>query len=194
MARTTPVLSQQERLDLVRKLIEADNVAVSIRIAGLIFLLYGIPIGRIAMLTVDDVVVNGKGMFLSLGRYPAPIPELLAPMFWAHLQGRAGQQTVNRDTRWLFPGVRAGAPRSPNTHLLKLRGMGVNIQGIRNTTLQSLVKEIDATSLARMLGYSKQTLSRHAGAAGAPMSSYVVGKNPRFAQERSRNQPAEETQ
>lgn len=49
--------------------------------------------------------------------------------------------------------------------------MGVNIQGIRNTTLQSLVKEIDATSLARMLGYSKQTLSRHARAASAPMSS-----------------------
>lgn len=185
LARTTPVLSQQERLDLVRKLIEADNVAVSIRIAGLIFLLYGIPIGRIAMLTIDDVEVTGKGMFLSLGRYPAPIPELLAPMFWAHLRARAGQQTVNRDTRWLFPGVRAGAPRSPNTHLLKLRGMGVNIQGIRNTTLQSLVKEIDATSLARMLGYSRQTLSRHAGAAGAPMSSYVVGKNPRFAEERA---------
>lgn len=63
--------------------------------------------------------------------------------------------------------------------------MGVNIQGIRNTTLQSLVKEIDATSLARMLGYSKQTLSRHARAASAPMSSYVVGKNPRFAEERT---------
>jgi hypothetical protein len=194
LARTTPVLSQQERLDLVRKLIEADNVAVSIRIAGLIFLLYGVPIGRIAMLTIDDVEVNGKGMFLSLGRYPAPIPALLAPMFWAHIQDRGGQQTVNRDTRWLFPGVRAGAPRSPNTHLLKLRGMGVNIQGIRNTTLQSLVKEIDATSLARMLGYSKQTLSRHAGAASAPMSSYVVDKNPHFAQERSHNEPAEESQ
>ncbi|MET3175966.1 UNVERIFIED_ORG: hypothetical protein ABIB52_003839 [Arthrobacter sp. UYCu721] len=49
-------------------------------------------------------------------------------------------------------------------------------------------------SLGRMLGYSKQTLSRHAGAAAAPMSSYVVGKNPRFAQERSRNEPAEEVQ
>ena len=38
-----------------------------------------------------------------------------------------------------------------------------------------------------MLGYSKQTLSRHAGAAGAPVSGYVVGKNRRFAHERSRN-------
>lgn len=146
------------------------------------------------MLTIDDVEVTVKGMFLNLGRYPAPIPELLAPMFWAHLQNRGGQQTVNRDTRWLFPGVRAGSPRSTNTHLLKLRGMGVNIQGIRNATLQSLVKEIDATSLARMLGYSKQTLSRHAGATSAPMASYVVGKNPHFTRERSRDQPAEETQ
>lgn len=80
-------------------------------------------------------------------------------------------------------------PRSPNTHLLKLRRMGVNIQGIRNATLQSLVKEIDATSLARMLGYSKQTLSRHAGAASAPMASYVVGKNPHFAEERAGTTP-----
>lgn len=67
----------------------------------------------IAMLTIDDVDVTGKGMFLSLDRYPAPIPELLAPMFWAQLQDRAGQQTVNRDTRWLFPGVRAGGPVPP---------------------------------------------------------------------------------
>ena len=114
---------------------------------------------------------------------------MLAPLFWAHLENRDGQQTVNRGTRWLFPGVRAGRPRSPNTLLLKLRGMGVQIQGARNTTLRSLVQEIDATSLARMLGYSPQTMTRHASAASATTSSYVIDKNPRFAKERPSTGP-----
>ncbi len=188
LAKTTPLLSQQERLDYVRMLIEADNIGVSIRVAGLLLLLYGMPIGKLSMLTVDDIEVNGKGMFLKVGRYPAPIPELVAPLFWAHLETRAGQQTVNHGTRWLFPGVRAGRPSSHNTLLLKLRHLGVQIQGVRNTTIRHLVQEIDATSLARMTGYSKQTMARHASAASATNSSYVVDKNPHFARERPKTQ------
>lgn len=42
----------------------------------------------------------------------------------------------------------------------------------------------DPTSLSRMLGYSKQIMSKHATAATVPWSSYVIDKNPRFANER----------
>ena len=177
IAKTRPLFTQDERLSLVRKLIEADNVNLSIRIAGLIFLLYGVPIGKISMLTIDDVTVGEQGMTLQLGAIPAPVPELLSPLFWAHYEKPGGQQTTNTQRYWLFPGVRAGRPRSPNSTLLKLRDdLGIPIQGIRNTTLQDLVSELDATSLSQLLGYRPNTIARHAALAGASMATYVASK------------------
>jgi integrase len=181
LAKTTPMLSQDQRLAHVKTLMEAENLNVSLRVAGLIFLLFGYPIGKLCMLSVDDVDIRPTGVTIKLGTHPAPIPELLIPLFVAHMKNRDGQQTVNTGTRWLFPGNRAGRPRSPNTVLLALRRIGIDIQGVRNTTLQGLVRDMDATSLSRMLGYSKQTLSRHATAATAAWSYYVIDKNPRFA-------------
>lgn len=184
LAQTTPMLTQDERLEHIKMLIEAINVSESIRVAGLVFLLYGIPIGRLCMLTLDQVEVKPTGVTLKLGRYPAPVPEPFIPLFLAHLESRDHQGTVNTGTNWLFPGQRAGKPRSPNTLLLKLRAIGIDIQGVRNTTIRGLVEEIDPTSLSRMLGYSKQVMSKHATAATVPWSSYVIDKNPRFANQR----------
>jgi hypothetical protein len=42
------------------------------------------------MLTLDDVTVDVSGMTINLGKVPAPVPETLAPMFWAHLEMRGG--------------------------------------------------------------------------------------------------------
>lgn len=181
LAQTTPMLTQKQRLEHIKMLIEAVNVSESIRVAGLVFLLYGIPIGRLCMLTLDQVEVKPTGVTLKLGRYAAPVPEPFIPLFLAHLESRDRQGMVNTGTNWLFPGQRAGKPRSPNTLLLKLRAIGIDIQGVRNTTIRGLVEEIDPTSLSRMLGYSKQVMSKHATAATVPWSSYVIDKNPRFA-------------
>ena len=120
-----------------------------------------------------------------LGKNPAPVPEILIPLFLAHLDARDSAGTVNADTDWLFPGARAGRPKAPETLLQRLRdGIGIDIQGARNRTIRGLVEEIDPSSLAKMLGYSKQIMSKHGSAATVPWSSYVVGKNPRFAKKK----------
>ena len=101
------------------------------------------------------------------------------------LNARDSVGTVNTGTKWFFPGARAGRPKSPNTLLLQLRdGIGIDIQGVRNRTIRGLVEEIDPSSLANMLGYSKQIMSKHGSAATVPWSSYVIGKNPRFTKEK----------
>lgn len=183
-AKTTPMLTQQQRLDHIKTLMESVNVSESIRVAGLLFLLYGIPIGKLCMLTLDCIDVKPTGTTLKLGRYPAPIPDPFAPLFLSHLRDREGQRTVNAGSNWLFPGIRAGRPRSPNTLLLRLRRLGIDIQGVRNRTIRGLVEELDPTSLSRMIGYSRQTLSRHATASTVPWSTYVIDKQPHLATER----------
>lgn len=136
------------------------------------------------MLTTDAVKVKPTGMTIKLGKIPAPIPDPFVPHLLAHLESREGQQTVNTGTNWLFPGVRAGRSRSPNVLLLQLRGIGIGIQGVRNTTIRGLVEEIDPTSLARMTGYGRSTLARHATAATVPWFNYVIDENPILAQRR----------
>ncbi|RFA14631.1 hypothetical protein B7R22_07825 [Subtercola boreus] len=186
LAKTTPMLTQQQRRGHIKTLLEAVNVSTSIRLAGLLFLLYGIPIGRLSMTTIDQVDVKPNiGITIKFGRNPAPVPDELIPLFLAHLQTREQQGTINTGTHWLFPGVRAGKPRSPNTLVIQLRDrVGINIQGVRNTTIRGLVEEIDPSSLSRMLGYSKQIMAKHATAATIPWSSYVIDKNPHYAHAR----------
>jgi len=182
LAQTTPMLTQRQRLEHVKTLLEAVNINESSRLAGLIFLLYGIPIGRLCMMTIDQVEVKPNiGITIALGRNPAPVPDELIPLFLAHLDARDRGGTVNTGTKWLFPGARAGRPRSPNTLLIQLRDrVGIDIQGVRNTTIRALVEEIDPTSLSRMLGYSRQIMAKHATAATVPWSNYVIDKNPRL--------------
>ncbi|MEH6781958.1 MAG: hypothetical protein V7618_10395 [Rhodoglobus sp.] len=185
LAQTTPMPTQRQRMNHIKTLMEAVNLNESTRVAGLIFLLFGIPIGRLCMMTVDQVDVRPTGITILLGKNPAPVPEVLIPLFLAHLHARDSAGTVNTGSIWLFPGARAGRPKSPNTLLLQLRdGIGIDIQGVRNRTIRGLVEEIDPSSLAKMLGYSKQVMSKHGSAATVPWSSYAVGKNPRFAKEK----------
>lgn len=120
LAQTTPMLTQGQRMEHIKTLMEESNVNDSTRVAGLIFLLFGVPICRICMMTIDQLDVRPTGMTIMLGKNPAPVPDVLIPLFLAHLQARGSAGTVNTGTDWLFPGTRAGRPRSPQSLLQQL--------------------------------------------------------------------------
>lgn len=56
----------------------------------------------------------------------------------------------------------------------RLRGLGVNLLGSRNTALQELVSEVPAPLVAEMLGYSYQVTQQHAEEAGNAWAKYVT--------------------
>lgn len=51
--------------------------------------------------------------------------------------------------------------------------LGIDPQRARNTTLQDLVRQVDARSLIDLLGYSGTIVTQHAARAGAPMSDSI---------------------
>lgn len=59
----------------------------------------------------------------------------------------------------------------------RLRALGVNLLGSRNTALQQLVSEIPAPLVAEMLGYSDQVTQRHAALAGTTWANYATVRN-----------------
>lgn len=177
-ARTTPMTSAQQRLELIKTVAEAEHIVLSARIAALILLLYGIPVRKICELTRADVDVTPERTTVKIGNLPAPIPPALLPLFHQHLDAPGNHRTMNHDSLWLFPGTNAGQHISEQFLMKRLRSLGMDIKAARNGALHDLIKEIDPASLADLLGYTPKTMNIHAARAAVPMATYPVIKKP----------------
>jgi hypothetical protein len=177
--RTTPLASSRQRLELIKTVAEADHVVLSTRIAALILLLYGTPVRKISELTLDDVDMTSARTTIKVGQLPAPVPEALLPLFHQHIAHRGNHRTMNHHCTWLFPGTRAGQHISEQSLMSRLRSLGIDIHAARNAALHDLTKQIDAASLADLLGYSTPVMNIHAARAAVPMATYPAIKKPR---------------
>ena len=172
-AKSMPLLTQSQRIELVRNCLDFEQVTLSTRVAALIFLLWAHPLVKIAALSCDQLEMPPRGMTITLGATPAAVPALVAPLFWEHVSSRGNQQTTNTGTDWLFPGFRAGQHIHHQTLGERFLVLGIDPQRARNTALQDLTREVDARSLIDLLGYSATIIVQHAARAGVPMSDYV---------------------
>ncbi len=177
-ARTTPLASSRQRLDLIKSVAEADHVPLSTRIAALVLLLYVTPVSKICELALDDVNTTPSRTTIRVGDTPAPIPEALLPLFHQHLAQRGNHRTMNHQSPWLFPGTRAGQHISEQSLMHRLRSLGIDIQAARNAALHDLTKEVDPASLADLLGYSTKVMNIHAARAAVRMATYPAMKQP----------------
>lgn len=168
-----PLITQSRRIALISHCMSSTSTAKSSRVAGLILLLYAQLITKIAALKVSDLIARPDGLYLALGKSPAPIPAQVSPLFWDYLSDRPNQQTGNKNSDWLFPGTIAGQHIHTESLMGKLRAAGIDLAGARNTTLRDLVTELPPTLVAQALGYSPQVIHLHAADAAVPMAGYV---------------------
>ncbi len=92
----------------------------------MILLLYAQPVSRIIRLTVDDIIRDGEQVLLRLGDPPSPMPEPVADLLLEYLGQRTNMRTAtNHESRWLFPGRRAGEPLQPSSLSTLVQALGV---------------------------------------------------------------------
>lgn len=175
-AKIVPVLTQDQRLAMLKACLTDDVDTLTYRVAATFLLLYAQPIVKIAAMRSADVIITPDGLRLSLGEGdPAPVPEPFASLLTEHLASRPNMRTGSSPgSEWLFPGYRAGRHIHPNTLMARLREIGINLLGARNASLRGLVTEVPAPLVAEMLGYSYQVTQKHAAAAGGPWSRYAA--------------------
>jgi len=173
LANSTPMVTQEQRLEMVRNCLDFEQVVPSTRIAGLIFLLWAQPLNRIVMLKQKDIGRRIDGLYIHFGPVPTKVPTELAEMFSAYLHRPSNQQTGNTGTEWIFPGIRAGQHLHERTLSERLKVLGIDPQRARNATLQDLTRHVDARTLIDILGYSGKVITLHAARAGAPMADYI---------------------
>jgi hypothetical protein len=63
---------------------------------------------------------------------------------------------------------------NPQSLMLRLRPLGIDLLGTRNSALQHLVTEVPPPLVAELLGYSYQVTQRHAEVAVQPWARYVT--------------------
>lgn len=73
-----------------------------------------------------------------------------------------------------FTSSRPGRHIAPQAIMMRLRVLGINLQGARNAALRELVSAMPAPLGAEMLGYGDQVTQKHAAEAGRTWARYMT--------------------
>jgi hypothetical protein len=134
------------------------------------------PLTKIAALQTTAIARKDGETRIALGKEPVPVPEPFASQLNYYHYNRPNLRTTSGavGTPWLFPSSRPGRHFDPQVIMQRLRSLGINLLGSRNTALQELVSEIPAPLAAEMLGYSDEVTQKHAAEAGNTWGKYVT--------------------
>jgi hypothetical protein len=166
--------NEQERLQLLARLLTDDTLELVDRVAGSLVLLLAQPVSRVAALTLDDIESREGTVWLRLGDQPVQLPEPLGSLLVA-LSGQRRHMTTaaHPASPWLFPGNAPGQALGMQQLRGRLSRLGVTISG-RQAALRSLLGEIPVPVLAEVLGYHAQTLTRRATDLAADWAGYAA--------------------
>lgn len=175
VAKTEPIITQQQRLDHITRLLSPTTaLAPDERAAALLLLLYGQPLVRIARMRLQQLTVTDTAITIGFTGDTLTVPPPFISVLREHLAALPHQTTsVHRDNQWLFPGGRPGQHLHQNTLMNKLRDAGIDLRGARNASLRALVLELPAPVIADSLNYSYQVTDRHRQSAGATFLDYA---------------------
>jgi hypothetical protein len=120
--RQAAPLQQRERMDLLGRVLIDHDPPLRSRVAAAIVLLYAQPLSR--------VVHDSGQVLLRLGSPPSPVPGPVADLLLSWIENRDNMNTAtNRDSRWLFPGRRAGQPMQPDALAALVNDLGIPTRG-----------------------------------------------------------------
>lgn len=170
-----PFIADDDRRQLVVRLLQEPKIADVDRVAGLLVLLFAQPCSRIVRLTADHVDRSGPETTLALGRKPVSLPPPVD-----ELVRRLVERTSDRPagvTHWLFPGGIPGRHRSAEALVGRLNALDIQVRPARNTTMRDLAGDVPAAVLSHLLGLHVRTTTdwvQQARAGGADYAAEVA--------------------
>jgi hypothetical protein len=101
-------------------------------------------------------------VLLRLREPPSPVPTPFAQLLLVWINERDNMNTAtNPDSRWLFPGRRAGQPMHPESLARLINKLGVPTRTSRTAAIRQHLLEMPAPVVADALSY-RATWSRYA--------------------------------
>ena len=119
-------LTAEERLTLLRQLLQHDRLPIRYRFAAGLILLFGQPAHRVAALRLEQVRAESTSVRVRLAGDWLDVPEPFAGLVRAHLADRVNMNTAaNPNSPWLFPGQMPGKHVTPQSIVDVLRNAGI---------------------------------------------------------------------
>jgi len=173
--RATRRMTQDDRLDAIRRFLQDDAIRTADRVAMLLLLVFGQPIARIVEFPKEVIQTQPDGrLVLVVAADAAPIPEPFAGLVRDHLASRSRDRTGNiTGNPFLFPGTRAGSHMTQNHLHAVVTGLGVNVLAAKNGALDDLVAAMPAPLVADTLGFSYTAIGQHERYRGSQYERYV---------------------
>ncbi|MGH3190566.1 MAG: hypothetical protein ACRDPY_47455 [Streptosporangiaceae bacterium] len=173
------VITQQRRLDLLRRFATDTAIPVRPRAAACLMLLYAQPLSRILRLSAAGLTRDEAGQtWLRPGDPPSPVPPPFDALLHQLAATRYDHVPANHASTWLFPGRHAGQPAEYRGIAAQLREHGLPLRTARISALRQLVLQVPAPVVAGALGFHHTTTTRQHINAGATWSRYVAGEQP----------------
>jgi hypothetical protein len=169
-------IGDNQRWDLVTRLLRDDSIQVTDRVAGCLILLFGQNMTRVAAMTTSQVTRRGDGVYVQLGQHEIPVPRTLGSLLLTLIaDGKPNTGTGSPATsQWLFPGLLPGQPITPARLAGRLRALGIPVQAGRRAALTGLAAQLPAAMLADALGLQPGTAVRWMHDAGADWNRYAA--------------------
>lgn len=173
-------ISTRQRITLIRRIHDDTGMDLVDRVAALLVLLYAQSLDRVTRLTIDDITTVDGQMLIALGDPPAPVPAPFDALIGQYLAARPNLTTAtNPNSRWLFPGRRAGQPMHPTTIRLRFQRLEIpNLNG-RTRAFREMLLQAPPSVVAGMLGYGTNRAEALAAEAGATWEHYAAGDHTR---------------
>jgi len=176
---TGPVnfISENERLDLLRKCLTDESMPIDVRAAGALVLLYGTTLFRTRHLTTAHMTRIAKHTYLTIGAQPVLMPPRLAQLLEQLPDDRRNRPRLTKThpgTQWLFPGLNPGRPINRSHFEAKLVQHGISTRKARNAALIKLAAELPSPVLAGLFGLHISTAVRWAELAKRDWVDYVA--------------------
>ena len=130
------------------------------------------------------MIHDGDQVLLRLGEPPSPVPGPAADLLLSWIDKRDNMNTAtNRNSRWLFPGRRAGQPMHSDALAALVDGLGIPTVAARASAIRQHVLEMPAPVVADALGYHQVTTAKLAAQVGGTWSRYASGDHLRSPSE-----------
>jgi hypothetical protein len=170
------VLGEDERWVLLRRCLRDDSLALRLRVAGALVLIYGQIPTRIVELTVDSLISSQTGTYLHLKDQPVLLPPPLAALALELAALSPSQQSAGTPA-WLFPSTRPGAHLYPGRLSTALnQKLGIFIRPGRGAALAALAADLPAAVLADLLGLSVTTATRWSALVARDNAAYIAAR------------------
>jgi hypothetical protein len=173
-------IGPRQRLELIRRLHDDADMDLVDRVAALLVLLYAQSLDRITRLTIDDISVTEGQMLIALGHPPAPVPPPFDAVIAEYLAARPNLTTAtNPNSRWLFPGRRAGQPMHPTSIRLRFSRLEIPNLNARTRAFREMLLQAPPSVVAGMLGYGTNRAEVLAAESGSTWKHYAAGDHAR---------------